>query len=69
MSSNDITGDRLISKANTKAFEDNFDRIFKPKCPVCNGDGVITQVSDFVLGTEEVGACPGCEGTGKVNRA
>lgn len=28
---NDITGDSLISKVNTKEFEDNFDRIFRKK--------------------------------------
>ena len=32
---NDITGDNLISKKNTKAFEDNYDRIFgKKKLPL-----------------------------------
>lgn len=25
---NDITGDKLISKTNTKAYEDNYDKIF-----------------------------------------
>ena len=36
---NDITGDAIFSRANTKAFEDNFDAIFRkpveqeePKC-------------------------------------
>ena len=29
MSKNDITGDRLISKTNSKQFEDNYDLIFK----------------------------------------
>jgi len=28
---NDITGDALVSKMNNKAFEDNFDRIFRKK--------------------------------------
>lgn len=28
---NDITGDALVSKINNKAFEDNFDRIFRKK--------------------------------------
>lgn len=28
---NDITGDALISKVNTKEFENNFDRIFRKK--------------------------------------
>ena len=33
-STNDITGDSLTSKANTQAFADNFDRIFRqPKTP------------------------------------
>ena len=31
MSKNDITNDTLISKPNTKAFEENFDRIFGRK--------------------------------------
>jgi len=29
MSKNDITGDKLISKTNTKSYEDNYDAIFK----------------------------------------
>ena len=28
---NDITGDELISKMNSQAFRDNFDRIFREK--------------------------------------
>ena len=28
MSNNDITGDKLISRVNTKAFDENFNRIF-----------------------------------------
>ena len=39
---NDITGDPLISKTNTKAYEDNYDRIFggkkKPKAPQLTED-------------------------------
>ena len=31
MSKNDITGDRLVSRANTKSFDENFDRIFSKK--------------------------------------
>lgn len=38
-SQNDITGDKLISKVNTEAFNRNFDAIFgkkeKPKCEGC----------------------------------
>ena len=29
MSTNNITGDNLISKANSKAYADNYDRIFR----------------------------------------
>lgn len=28
---NDVTGDAIFSRANTKAFEDNFDKIFRKK--------------------------------------
>lgn len=31
VTSNDITGDFIKSKPNTKAFDDNFDRIFRNK--------------------------------------
>lgn len=31
MATNDITGDQLRSRANNKAFNDNFDRIFGVK--------------------------------------
>ena len=33
MAKNDITGDRLVSKANTRAFDENFDSIFGTKKP------------------------------------
>lgn len=33
MSKNDITGDLIQSRMNTKAFEENFDRIFRSKKP------------------------------------
>lgn len=39
---NDITGDSLISKVNTKAFEENFDKIFRKEakrlCDICGKD-------------------------------
>jgi hypothetical protein len=37
-SHNDITGDAIKSRVNSKEFEDNFDNIFrkKPKDPLCN---------------------------------
>lgn len=31
MSTNDITGDRMVSRANTEAFENNYDAIFRKK--------------------------------------
>ena len=31
MSKNDVTGDRLVSKPNTKSFEENFEIIFGKK--------------------------------------
>jgi hypothetical protein len=33
---NDITGDIIKTKANSKKFEDNWDRIFGKKTPVKN---------------------------------
>ena len=37
-SRNDVTGDLIKSRKNTKEFEDNFDNIFRktPKDPLCN---------------------------------
>lgn len=38
MSRNEITGDEIKSRVNTKAYEDNYDRIFKIKdylCSIC----------------------------------
>lgn len=40
-STNDITGDAIVSRPNSKAYEDNFDRIFGKKdklCQVCGKD-------------------------------
>jgi hypothetical protein len=33
---NDITGDLIQSRVNSKQFEDNFDLIFRNKDPICN---------------------------------
>ena len=33
---NDITGDFLVSKPNSKQFEDNYDLIFRNKNPLCD---------------------------------
>ena len=35
MSTNNITGDKLRTKVATEAYRDNFDAIFKEKCPYC----------------------------------
>lgn len=38
---NDITGDSLVSKTNSKAYEDNYDKIFGKKsalCDICGKD-------------------------------
>ena len=36
---NDITGDKIQTKAASKAYEDNYDAIFrKEPCPVCDKD-------------------------------
>ena len=34
-SHNDITGDAIKSRVNTKEFEDNFDAIFRNQDPLC----------------------------------
>lgn len=33
---NDVTGDKIQSRTNTKAFEDNFDKIFRNKVKEVN---------------------------------
>lgn len=57
---NEITGDRLVSRSNTKAFDENFDKIFQSKCPRCQGwDAPHNNPhSDFIY------VCPLCENTG-----
>lgn len=43
---NPITGDAIVSRPNTKQFEDNFDRIFGKKdalCQVCGKDTAATK--------------------------
>lgn len=43
---NPITGDAIVSRPNTKQFEDNFDRIFGKKdalCQVCGKDTANTK--------------------------
>jgi len=45
-SKNDITGDSLISKTNSKAYENNYDLIFGKKsalCDICGKDLTTTK--------------------------
>lgn len=35
-SRNDVTGDLIKSRKNTKEFEDNYDKIFRNKDPLCD---------------------------------
>ena len=44
---NDITGDLIKSKVNSKEFEDNFDKIFRKKDPLCDICGkVLNEVKE-----------------------
>ena len=57
MSKNDITNDTLISKPNTRAFEENFDRIFGKKVvKACRDDGRCQYAID--MGLEGECHCP-----------
>jgi len=64
MSRNDITGDNLQSRPNSKAFDENFDKIFGKKCPVCNGRG---SVMEGAYPFEHYEQCPMCLGSRKVS--
>jgi hypothetical protein len=48
MSKNDITGDKLISRINSKQFEDNFDLIFKKQ--VDELDSLAQDIADSKVG-------------------
>jgi hypothetical protein len=48
MSKNDITGDKLISRINSKQFEDNFDLIFKKQ--VDELDSTALDIADSKVG-------------------
>ena len=63
MSKNNITGDDLKSRPNSKAFDENFDKIFGKKknrvvvvCDVCGGVGYLTEAD---CSTHECYACDG----------
>lgn len=47
MSKNDVTGDEIKSKVSSKAYEDNFDRIFRKD-----------KVADSPLSTNQSDKCP-----------
>lgn len=48
MSKNDITGDKLISRTNSKQFEDNYDLIFKKQ--VDELDSTALDIADSRVG-------------------
>lgn len=65
MSNNDITGDALKSRPNSKAFDENFDKIFGKKkiCRNCNGFGWFKGC----VGSDLIDVkCRACDGTGQV---
>jgi hypothetical protein len=43
MSHNDITGDKIATKAPTKAYRDGWDAIFRPACTRCGGAHLLSQ--------------------------
>ena len=67
---NDITGDALISKTNTKGYEDGWDKIFKTTCKKCGGTmhkgkaikNTLVGIPDFI-GGEVCTVSPGGPGT------
>jgi hypothetical protein len=48
MSKNDITGDKLISRTNSKQFEDNYDLVFKKQ--VDELDSLAQDIADSKVG-------------------
>jgi hypothetical protein len=67
MSKNDITGDNLKSRANNKAFEDNFDRIFRMReCGLC-GEKKIPYGVDAMTWIDGKPVCVECGGRVNVN--
>lgn len=55
---NDITGDTIKSKANTRSFEDNFDRIFGKKDKKANGHTANKQREILASGDGSVSGVP-----------
>lgn len=48
MARNDITGDKLISKTNSKSYDDNYDLIFKKQ--VADLDSMALDIADAKVG-------------------
>jgi DnaJ-class molecular chaperone len=73
MSHNDITGDNLTSRPNSKAFDENFDKIFgkkKPRtCELCNGEGhyEVGLYDEHGHAFMQDTGCFSCGGTGEVH--
>lgn len=61
MSKNDITGDNLKSRPNSKAFEEGMARIFGIDCYECKGHGRLV-IGEFATGEK----CKICCGIGKI---
>ncbi len=52
MSTNDVTGDRLVSKIGSKAYGDNFDLIFKKQ--VDELDSTALDIADAAVGHNQI---------------
>jgi|688.fasta_scaffold1156027_1 hypothetical protein len=52
MSTNDITGDRLVSKAASKAYGDRYDMIFKKQ--VDELDSTALDIADAAVGHNQI---------------
>jgi len=48
MSNNDITGDRLVSRTNTKSYSDNYDLVFGAYVSVCRNCGTTHRLDDEI---------------------
>ena len=53
MSKNDITGDNLISKTNSKAYDDNYDAIFGKKDIANVADDIAQHIKNYKVGHKQ----------------
>lgn len=53
MSKNDITGDNLISKTNSKQYDANYDAIFGNKKVTNVADDIATHIKDYEVGHKQ----------------